>query len=391
LLAARPLSVAEEAPAVLQLAPRLDPDEVGRDTLDLARHLRVRGWRSLVASAGGSLLRELAAAGATHLPVPLDLDGRLARWRNTGRIARAVREHRVGLVHAHSPSAASSGTDAARAAGVPFVATVRDVEAPAARRGAEALLAGAARVIAVSEFAADTLTARHGVPPDRVRVVRRWVDAAEFDPERVRGHRVLALAERWDLAPGPKVVLVPPLASGDRGHLLLLQALARLPRTDCVALLLAGIAEDADYGETLVAAVRKAGLGERVRFGGEPDDLPAAMALADVVVLPATRADASGIMAAAAQAMGRPLIVTNNGALAEAVMPAATGWLVPPDDPGELARALDLALSMDEGARRRLAGRSRAFVEAEFGLEAMCDRTLGVYRELMGPAVARAG
>ena len=72
-------------------------------------------------------------------------------------------------------------------------------------------------------------------------------------------------------------------------------------------------------------------------------------------------------------------------------MPAATGWLVPPDDPDELARALDLALSMDDEARRRLASRARAFVGAEFGLEPMCDRTLAVYRELIGATVARAG
>ena len=102
---------------------------------------------------------------------------------------------------------------------------------------------------------------------------------------------------------------------------------------------------------TLAASVRKAGLRERVRFGGEIDDLPAALGLADLVVLPATQPDPSGIMAAAAQAMGKPVIVTNRGALAEAVMPAATGWLVPPDDPGELARALDLALAMDDETR----------------------------------------
>jgi glycosyltransferase involved in cell wall biosynthesis len=141
----------------------------------------------------------------------------------------------------------------------------------------------------------------------------------------------------------------------------------------------------------LIAAVRKSGLGDRVRFGGDTDDLPAALSLADVVVIPATRPDPSGILAAAAQAMGKPVIVANRGALAEAVMPAATGWLVPPDDPDELARALELALSLDEETRGRLASRARAFVRAEFGLETMCDRTLAVYRELIAPVVAPAG
>ena len=384
-----PLSAAPPH-AVLQLAPRLEPDEIGSDTLDLARHLRSRGLRSFVASAGGTLLRELSAAGATHLPLPLDADGRLAVWRNSGRLARAIRELRIAVVHAHAPGPAVCGTEAARTAGIPFVVTVHEPETVARRPGAAAMT-GAQRVIAVSDFMADTLAERHGVARERLRVIRRWIDTAEFDPERVRGHRVLALAERWKVGHGPKVVMVPPLHAEDRGHLLLLQALARLPRTNCLALMVGGLDESGAYGEALIAAVRKAGVGDRVRFGGDTDDLPAALSLADVVVIPATRPDPSGILAAAAQAMGKPVIVANRGALAEAVMPAATGWLVPPDDPDELARALELALSLDEETRGRLASRARAFVRAEFGLETMCDRTLAVYRELIAPVVAPAG
>jgi glycosyltransferase involved in cell wall biosynthesis len=158
-----------------------------------------------------------------------------------------------------------------------------------------------------------------------------------------------------------------------------------LARTDCTVLFVGGLDHRGAYVKELTTAVRKAGLGERVRFGGDTEDLPAALALADVVVLAATRPDPSGVVAAAAQAMGKPVIVTDNGALAESVMPAATGWLVPPDDPDELARALDLALSLEEDVRQRLAARARAFVLNERGLEPMCARTIAVYRELVQP------
>jgi glycosyltransferase involved in cell wall biosynthesis len=372
--------------AVLQLVLDLDAPEPGRCALDLARVLRASGWRALMASAGGTLQRELAAAGATHLPLPLDASGRFARWRNVGRLSRIVREHRVALIHGHAQGASSIGAEVARATALPLVVTAYDVEVPgsaAARRDVKTMLA-ADRVITASEFVADRLVADHGVPPERVRVVPLWFDPAEFDPERVRGHRVLALAERWGVAPGLKVILAPPPHPEDRGHLLLLKALAVLPRTDCVAVLAGAVAESSDYGDRLVTAIRKAGLGERVRFAGPIADLAAALSLADIVVLPATRPVASGVLAAMAQAMGKPVIVSNQGALAECVLPAATGWLVPSDDPVELARALELALALDEGSRLRLAMRARAFVCGEFSLEAMCARTLAVYRELIG-------
>jgi glycosyltransferase involved in cell wall biosynthesis len=376
------------APAVLQVLQHLEPDEVGRSAVDVARYLRAKGWRSVVASAGGRLERELAAAGATHLRLPLDRMGWLAVWRNGGRLARAIRRHRVDLVHARAPAPAWSGSIAARRTGASFVATFHDVYPleGALNRRCHGAMAGADRVIAVSDFMAGHLAREHGVDPTRVGVVHRWIDPDEFDPERVRGHRVQALAERWGIGAGSaRVVMMPGSVTRGRGHLLLLQALARLARTDCTVLFVGGLDHRGAYVKELTTAVRKAGLGERVRFGGDTEDLPAALALADVVVLAATRPDPSGIVAAAAQAMGKPVIVTDSGALAESVMPAATGWVVPPDDPDELARALDLALSLEEGVRQRLAARARAFVLNERGLEPMCARTLAVYRELLQP------
>ena len=373
--------------AVLQLAPRLD-DDVGREALDVARHLRSRGGRSLVASGGGALLRELAASGVTHLQAPLDRRGPLVRWHSSTRLARAIRAHRLDAVHAHTAGLAAVAAAAARSALVPYIVTVRDRLPPGAIPDA---LVKADGLIAPSEFVAESAARALELPRERLRVVHCWADLAELDPERVRGYRVSALAERWDIAPGARVVLVPPLPTGDRGHLVLLQAMARLPRVDFLVLIGGALDTGDRYGAEVLAAVRRSGLGDRVRFGGRLDDLAATVALADLVVLPATEPDPTGFFAVAAQAMGRPVIVSNRGALPEAVMPALTGWMVPAEDMGELAAALDLALAMDEGMRHRLAARARAFVTDEFGLAANADRVLTVYRGLMRSSLAPTG
>ncbi len=367
-------------PAVLQLTLDLERGGAGRDAVDLACHARARGWRSFVAAPGGPLERELAAAGCTHLREMLDGNGALARWRVTRRLTAAIHRHGIGLLHAHGAAATRCAMAAARATAIPVVTTVHEPEQASLE---------ADRIIAVSDFTAEQLAVHHGVAAARLRVVRRWIDADEFDPERVRGHRVQSLAERWQLEHGPKVVLVPPLHGDDRGHLLLIQAMARLPRTDFVTVFTGTMPESGSYPEALLAAVRRAALGERVRFGGRVDDLPAALSLADVVVVPATRPDPSGIAAVAAQAMGRPVLVTSCGALSEAVLPAATGWLVPPGKADELAQALELALRLEPEIRARLATRARAFVRAEFASEALCDRILAIYRELLGPKMAQ--
>jgi glycosyltransferase involved in cell wall biosynthesis len=335
-----------------------------------------------VASTGGPLERDLAAAGCTPLRLPREGAFQLGAWRTGRLLDTAIREHGISIVHAHDAATAPRAAAAARRCGIRLVATAHEPQPQPEQ---------AERVIAVSDHVAEQLGARHRIGPERLRVVRRAVDPDEFDPERVRGHRVQALAERWRVADGERVVLVPPLHAEDQGHRLLVQALARLPRVDFVAVFLGPIPAATGYANALVAAVRRAGLGERVRFAGATDDLPAALGLADIVVVPATRPDPSGTMAVAAQTMGRPVIVTNCGALGEAVMPAATGWLVPEGDAAELARALDLALGMAPEIRQRLATRARAFVRSEFDPVLLGDRLLAVYGELLTPRVAQGG
>ena len=360
---------------MLQLASDLERAGIGRDAVDLAAAARAAGWRSFVLAPGGPLARELAAAGCTHLPLPPMTGGPLAAWRASRRIVAAIAAHGIGLVHAHGPVAAL-----ARRSAVPGLATAHDATDPPPP---------GARLIAVSEYVAEQIAARHGVVPERVRVIRRWIDPDEFDPQRVRGHRVQALAERWRIADGARVVLAPPLPLDDQGHLLLVRALARLAHLDFVAVLSGPIARVSGYADTLVATVRRAGLADRVRFADVVEDLPAALGLADVVVVPATVPDGSGRIAVAAQAMGRPVVVTGCGALPEAVLPAATGWLVPQGSAEELARAVDLALGMDDSVRVRLAARARAFVRDEFGLAAQTGRILALYDELIGGEVAQ--
>ena len=73
-------------------------------------------------------------------------------------------------------------------------------------------------------------------------------------------------------------------------------------------------------------------------------------------------------------------------------MPAATGWLVPPDDPGELARALELALALDdETARPPGLPRPRLRRRPSSAWSRCATARSPSIGELIGATVARAG
>src|SRR4051812_3384170 len=92
----------------LQIVPSLVTGGVERGTVDVAQALVKAGWRALVASAGGAMVRELERAGAEHIVLPLDTKNPRAIKRNAVTLAELIRTQNVSLVHARSRAPAWS-------------------------------------------------------------------------------------------------------------------------------------------------------------------------------------------------------------------------------------------------------------------------------------------
>lgn len=137
------------------------------------------------------------------------------------------------------------------------------------------------------------------------------------------------------------------------------------------------------YQDELRAMVKKRDLTDVVHIVGDCNDMPAAYMLTDVVVSASTDPEAFGRVIVEAQAMGRPVVATDNGAGRENVLDGQTGLLVPPKDPAALALALDRVLAIgteERGARAELA---IDFVRRNFTRQLMGARTLDIYREVL--------
>jgi glycosyltransferase involved in cell wall biosynthesis len=374
-------------PRVLQVVPGLGEGGAERGTIDLARYLIAQGWTALVATSGGRGESELRQLGIPVFRLPLQAKNPLVIRANIGRLQRLVQEHGVQLIHARSRAAAWSSRSAARRCGIPFVTTFHGVYRGSTRflkRRYNGIMAQGDRVIAVSEHVADHVREHYGVADDRLRVIPRGIDLDAFATEAIARGRIEGLARRWHVPKGSKVVMLPGRLTRIKGHLLLLEAIAAMNRRNFVCLLVGRPGRKSSYVYEIERQIEARGLSKVARLVGGCSDMPAALSLADVVVVPSIGAEAFGRVSIEAQALGRPVVATDIGGLGETLMPAATGWLVPPDNPGELARALELALAMPDDARARLAVRTRRLVERRFSVERMAESTLAVYRELLG-------
>jgi glycosyltransferase involved in cell wall biosynthesis len=370
---------------VLQIVPRLVIGGVERGTVDMAAALTAAGWRAIVASEGGPMVREIERAGGVHVELPLASKNPLVMRANIGRLVELIERQTVDIVHARSRAPAWSAVSAAQRTGAHFITTFHNVYGGEGwlKRRYNGVMAEGERVIAISHFVAEHAARVYGVAPQRLRVIHRGVDVGRFDPDRVTAERVVYLARQWQLPDGAPVVMLPGRLTRWKGHIVLMEAIARLKRPDIQCLIVGSGGEK--YRQELVDAALRLGLAGSCRIIEDCRDMPAAYQLADIVVSASTEPEGFGRVIVEAQAMGRPVIATDHGGARESVIDGETGWLVPPGDAASLSDAIAMLLHRSQNQRVAHGARAIDHVRAHFTTAHMTERTLDVYSEVLFP------
>jgi glycosyltransferase involved in cell wall biosynthesis len=220
---------------------------------------------------------------------------------------------------------------------------------------ADRVLGRAAAIVCVSGALAEQ-TAQHlpAALRDRLRVVPNGVDTTRFSPRADP-----ARADRL------RVVFVGRMIR-DKGADVLLDAVARLARDD-IELTMVG-SQNFDAGATPSPyerdlAARAAELGGRVRLlpFTPRAEVAEVYRQADVVVVPSRWAEPFALTVMEGMASGVPVVASAIGGIPEVMGDA--GVLVRPDDPADLAAALE-ALADDEALRRRIGRTCRKWAVA---------------------------
>jgi glycosyltransferase involved in cell wall biosynthesis len=202
------------------------------------------------------------------------------------------------------------------------------------------LLQNAARLLPWSSWVQDSLETDYEVNPEKIEILPPGVDLAFWKPDESRRSSL------------PRILFV----GGDfyrKGGEVLLDAFQSL-----------------QPGRAELVLVTRTELpirpGMRVYNHMQPNspELIQLYQSCDIFVLP-TQAEAFGIAAVEASAAGLPVIATRVGGLRDIVLEGENGYLVPVQDPGTLARRLEVLIG-DPDLRRRLGHKSRQHASLHF-------------------------
>lgn len=388
---------------VLIVVPTLDGGATDAGAVELVRILQNAGHRAIVASRAGRLAADVTSAGAEFVAIDTGTNNPVAILANAAALGRLVRDKKCDVVHAFGRAGAWSALIAAKMKGVPFVTSWYKgfQEQNLLKRLYNSVMARGAKVFASSEQIAQLINDRYGTPWDMIAVVPCSIDVGRFDPALVTHTRVDAIRNSWGVRPETKVILVTGRITRRKGHHVVVKAVRRLKDMGLKDFLFVFVGEDrghTHYTGELWDQVLTTETMDVIRMAAPVSDMPAAYAAATVVVSAAVQPEGVQRALLEAQAMARPVLVSDMAAGPDVVLttPAVpegrvTGMRFPSGDDAALASTLLRLFFLSEPARNAMGRRGREWVLGHFDGDGVAAQTLRLYSEIAGRPITQEG
>ncbi len=348
-----------------------------RIVLKIAERLPAYGYRTSILTFAA----DEGSAGLVDPPCPIYLLPltRTYDWRavlGAFALRRFLREREVALVHTcFESSDLWAGGMTKLLSPAKLVWNRRDMGILRSRKHAIAyrmLARMPDAVLAVSEQVRRYSIDIDKVPPERVATIHNGLDLARWPERRTDRNAVARIACLGNIR---RV----------KGHDVLLQAFAKVRREFPEAkLAIGGATLDAAYMAELQVLLEQLGLTDAVSFEGNIHNQQKFLERASIFVLP-SRSEGFSNAIVEAMAASLPVVATDVGGNAEAIVDGSTGFLVASEDvEGMAAAILSLMRDPTSAARMGLAGRQR--VREHFTTEVMMQRIASTFTRLLQPS-----
>ena len=361
---------------IVQVLPELNEGGVERGSVELSRELVKRGIDSVIISKGGKLVEQVQREGGRHVVVDVCSKNPLTALPRMTALKRALDDINPNIIHARSrvPAWLCRLANRGRHRRA-FVTTVHGLNS--INRYSRVMASGD-RVIAVGEPVREHVCKGYGLPADRVTVIDRGVDMNAFDPQSVDQSFIQAFKAEHELE-GKFVVTSVGRVTWLKDYESFITAIATLApgMPTLVGLIVGGAHPDKQaYFDGLKKQAKDLGVADQVVFAGSQSKIAEIYALSDLVVNASLKMGNVGRTVVEALAMDVPVIATTWPGLTNLVEDGVNGAVIETKNPDALANAVK-RLHADPPTN------VRQTVPHSYTLDAMVDRVIGVYEELL--------
>lgn len=355
--------------------------------LPLALAAREAGYDVHLATPRSKHVPQVQATGITWHEWRVSRAGTnpIAEWKSFRGLCDLYRRLRPHIVHHVTSKPVLYGTIAARMTGVRSVVNAISGMGHAYAKGGlghQALREGISlgyrfalrharmKVIVQNREHLDLFVKRRWIrESDAVLVPGAGVDFEQFVP-RATSHD------------GPVRIVLAARLLYTKGVVEFVEAARRLRERKLDAQCVLAGEPDPDNRASVRLDVLKAWHAEGVvEYAGRQEDMPALFAKTDIVCLPTYYGEGIPKVLVEAAACGLPIVTTDWPGCREVVKHGQNGLLVPIQNAGALAAALE-TLVLDPKLRREMGVRGRARLQRDYSLEAVHRAVLAVYRDL---------
>lgn len=323
-----------------------------------------------------------------------ELDVTCVRLPRLGRIdpilffgmCRLILRERPDIVHTHLFKSDLHGRLAARLCGVPVVVSTSHNNDVWAKRFPLGRLYGFTakltdKVIAVSDEVRDYQIQHTGIDSEKICVIENGVDIRRFSNQTEAG---LAFRKEFQIDVDTPLIGIIGRLKPQKDHDNFLNAAAQIKGKIPEARFL--IVGDGPLRDELKFKAQALGLESSVIFCGLRQDIPAVLSALNLLVI-SSKWEGLPVTLLEGMAARCPIVSTAVGGVPNVVADGESALLVPPEDPSALANACTKILREPALARALVnAGFGRA--QQQFSLDAMIQKTLKLYQELLEKHVA---
>ena len=323
-----------------------------------------------------------------YLTPSMDFLGWVHQFNDT-MIEKAVSIREYDLIHAHDWLVAPAAIILKHLKRLPLIATIHSTEY-GRRNGIHNeferhiheiewfLTYEAWRVIVCSNYMRNEVIQVFNTPWDKVDVIPNGVNPIE----PVDQSQINEVSRRYGIPLGKPIILFVGRLVYEKGAHILVETIPRVVSETHGNVFYVFVGEG-PMRPFLEEQVKRLGVQQYAKFTGFVDEitLKTFYNMAYIAVFPSLY-EPFGIVALEAMSIGKPVIVSDTGGLAEIVEHLKTGIKVPPGNVYELGNAI-LRLIYDKSLARYLGENARKIVYEKYTWDKIADNTIKVYENVL--------